>query len=49
MKKSITYKDSGVDVKAGEELVKSIKTIVRETHNVSVLSDIGGFWRTLSS
>jgi len=43
MKKSITYKDSGVDVKAGEELVKSIKTIVRETHNVSVLSDIGGF------
>lgn len=43
MKKSITYKDSGVDVKAGEELVKSIKTIVKETHNVSVLSNIGGF------
>lgn len=43
MKKPITYKDSGVDVKAGEQLVQSIKTIVKETHNVSVLSNIGGF------
>lgn len=43
MKKPITYKDSGVDVKAGEELVKSIKSIVKETHNESVLSNIGGF------
>lgn len=43
MQKSITYKDSGVDVKAGEELVNSIKHIVKETHNVQVLSNIGGF------
>lgn len=42
-KKKYTYKDSGVDVDAGEELVNSIKDIVKETHNVSVLSNIGGF------
>ncbi len=41
--KNITYKNSGVDVKAGEELVESIKDMVKETHNVSVLSNIGGF------
>jgi phosphoribosylformylglycinamidine cyclo-ligase len=43
MSKQFTYKDSGVDVKAGEELVNSIKGIVKETHNSSVLSNIGGF------
>lgn len=43
MQKQYTYKDSGVDVKAGEELVDSIKGIVKETHNASVLSNIGGF------
>ncbi|MFN1835542.1 phosphoribosylformylglycinamidine cyclo-ligase [Balneola sp. MJW-20] len=42
-KKPITYKDSGVDIKAGEELVESIKSVVKETHNDSVLSNIGGF------
>jgi len=42
-KKSFTYKDSGVDIEAGEELVDSIKEVVRQTHNESVLTDIGGF------
>ncbi|TNE71727.1 phosphoribosylformylglycinamidine cyclo-ligase [bacterium] len=42
-KKVFTYKDSGVDVKAGEQLVDSIKDMIKETHNVSVLSNIGGF------
>lgn len=42
-KKSFTYKDSGVDIKAGEELVDSIKDVVKETHNANVLSNIGGF------
>ncbi len=42
-KKSFTYKDSGVDIKAGEELVDSIKNMVKETHNNQVLSNIGGF------
>lgn len=43
MKKTISYKDSGVDVQAGEALVESIKSVVRETHGVEVLSNIGGF------
>ena len=42
-KKSITYKDAGVDIKAGEELVNSIKGMVKETHSDAVLSNIGGF------
>ncbi len=42
-KKSITYKDSGVDIKAGEEMVESIKEVVKETHSDAVLSNIGGF------
>lgn len=42
-KKAITYKDSGVDIKAGEDLVQSIKDVVKETHNANVLSNIGGF------
>lgn len=42
-KKTFTYKDSGVDIKAGEELVNSIKSVVKETHGPEVLSNIGGF------
>lgn len=42
-KKSITYKDSGVDIKAGEAMVESIKEVVKETHSDAVLGDIGGF------
>ena len=41
--KPFTYTDSGVDIKAGEELVNSIKDIVKETHGVEVISNIGGF------
>ncbi len=42
-KKSITYKDSGVDIEAGEQMVESIKSIVQETHSKAVLQNIGGF------
>lgn len=42
-KKSFSYKDSGVDIKAGEELIDSIKDVVQETHNENVLTNIGGF------
>lgn len=42
-KKNITYKDSGVDIKAGEEMVESIKEVVKETHSEAVLGNIGGF------
>lgn len=41
--KKFTYKDSGVDIKAGEELVDSIKDLVKQTHNANVVSNIGGF------
>ncbi|HEX6983065.1 MAG TPA: phosphoribosylformylglycinamidine cyclo-ligase [Balneolaceae bacterium] len=42
-KKKFTYKDSGVDIEAGEEMVESIKGVVQETHSDAVLSNIGGF------
>jgi phosphoribosylformylglycinamidine cyclo-ligase len=42
-KKTFTYKDSGVDIEAGENLVHSIKDMVKETHNTNVISNIGGF------
>jgi phosphoribosylformylglycinamidine cyclo-ligase len=38
-----TYKDSGVDIDAGEELVRRIKKPVRSTFNQNVLADIGMF------
>lgn len=38
-----SYKSSGVDVKAGEALVNSIKDLVKSTHTTGVLSNIGGF------
>jgi len=40
---SISYKDSGVDIKAGEETVDKIKEIVKSTFNDKVLSGIGHF------
>ena len=42
-KKRMTYKDSGVDIKAGEEMVESIKGVVKDTHGPEVLHNIGGF------
>lgn len=41
--KKFTYKDAGVDIKAGDEMVESIKELVQQTHSDSVLSNIGGF------
>jgi phosphoribosylformylglycinamidine cyclo-ligase len=38
-----TYKNSGVNIEAGEEIVKRIKSLARSTFNKSVLSDIGLF------
>lgn len=38
-----TYKDAGVDIEAGEELVRRIKKDVRSTFNRNVLADIGSF------
>jgi phosphoribosylformylglycinamidine cyclo-ligase len=39
----ITYKESGVDISAGEEVVNRIKLLVRSTFNDKVLTDIGLF------
>ena len=38
-----TYKESGVDIDAGEELIRRIKKPVRSTFNRCVLADIGMF------
>ena len=38
-----TYKESGVDINAGEELVHRIKKPIRSTFNRHVLTDIGMF------
>ncbi|MDR0927183.1 MAG: phosphoribosylformylglycinamidine cyclo-ligase [Ignavibacteria bacterium] len=40
---AITYKASGVDIDAGESMVKQILPLVRSTHSEKVLSDIGLF------
>ena len=40
---SINYKDSGVDVEAGQREVELIKHIVENTHDSNVLSKLGGF------
>ena len=39
----LTYKDSGVDIDAGNESVRLIKNFVRATYRPEVLGDIGGF------
>jgi phosphoribosylformylglycinamidine cyclo-ligase len=38
-----TYKDSGVDIEAGDELVERIKPLARATQRPEVLSGVGGF------
>jgi phosphoribosylformylglycinamidine cyclo-ligase len=38
-----TYKDSGVDIDAGEDLIRRIKKPVRSTFHKNVLTDIGMF------
>jgi phosphoribosylformylglycinamidine cyclo-ligase len=40
---SYTYRDSGVDIDAGDELVERIKPMVRRTMRPEVLAGIGGF------
>ena len=40
---SLTYADSGVNIDTGNQVVSAIKSIIKDTHNDSVLSNIGGF------
>jgi phosphoribosylformylglycinamidine cyclo-ligase len=41
--RSYTYRDAGVDIDAGDELVERIKPLVRRTARPEVLAGIGGF------
>ena len=41
--KPLTYKDAGVDIDAGNELVERIKPLVTRTRRAEVLAGIGGF------
>ncbi len=42
-KKSLTYKDAGVDIAAGNELVERIKPLVARTRRPEVMAGLGGF------
>ncbi|MEL7539001.1 MAG: phosphoribosylformylglycinamidine cyclo-ligase [Pseudomonadota bacterium] len=42
-KTRLTYKDAGVDIDAGNELVAKLRPIVAKTHRPEVLASIGGF------
>ncbi len=41
--RSYTYRDAGVDIDAGDELVERIKPLVKRTMRPEVLAGIGGF------
>ncbi|MFT6267624.1 MAG: phosphoribosylformylglycinamidine cyclo-ligase [Alphaproteobacteria bacterium] len=40
---SLTYKDAGVDIDAGNELVERIKSVSKATHRPEVKGGLGGF------
>ncbi|MBL7002964.1 MAG: phosphoribosylformylglycinamidine cyclo-ligase [Gammaproteobacteria bacterium] len=42
-KPSLSYKDSGVDIAAGNELVERIKPAIKSTHREGCVGSIGGF------
>jgi phosphoribosylformylglycinamidine cyclo-ligase len=41
--KSVTYRDAGVDIDAGEAVVKLIKPMVEKTRTARVMGSLGGF------
>ena len=43
MAENLTYKDAGVDIDAGEELVERIKGPVKRTTRPEVIGGLGGF------
>lgn len=49
MKKTISYREAGVDIDEGIKLVNLIKPSVRKTYRREVLGDIGGFGALFSA
>lgn len=45
---SLTYRDAGVDIDAGEDLVQRIKPLAQKTKRPEMLSGIGGFGALLA-
>ena len=43
------YRDAGVDIDAGNETVRRIKTLARDTYTPGVLSGVGSFGAFLRS
>ena len=43
MRKKITYKDAGVDIKKADEAIEMSKKDISSTFSKNVLSSIGGF------
>ena len=41
--RGMTYRDAGVDIDAGDELVERIKPLVARVRRPEVLAGIGGF------
>lgn len=39
----LSYKDAGVDIDAGNDLVENIKSVARSTHRPGVMAGLGGF------
>jgi phosphoribosylformylglycinamidine cyclo-ligase len=42
-KNNLDYRSSGVDIRAGEEAINSIRQMVKTTYNNNVLSELGSF------
>lgn len=42
-KTSLSYKDAGVDIDAGNQLVERIKSVTKKTHRPEVKGNLGGF------
>ena len=43
MSTSFSYRDAGVDIDAGDQLVENIKPFAKRTMRPEVLGDLGGF------
>ena len=43
MSESLSYRDAGVDIDAGDALVEAIKPFARRTMRPEVLAGLGGF------